>query len=184
MKDATSFYCNLDYLLVPIQVKDLSNILKHGFKPTKPPKVSCLEAQPLLTNEEPGIYAVSIFKQWRAKHMEYLNIDSINPDTDIVIKLDKSVVLYVPFHFNKTENQGRKGIANTLYSDETSNSSIWKYDVVKNINNIMLNEIVFHETINPAFIKEVWYFTGNEVPHMFYNEHYRVKFVNNNEKLL
>jgi hypothetical protein len=183
MKDTTSFFCNLDYLLVPLKLNELSSVLKHGLKPNKKPPKSFLAAEPLLPKEETGVYSVAIFRQWRGKHMNELDIDKIDPQTEIVLKVDKSVVLYIPFHFNKNENLGRKDNVNTLVSDINNASSIWHYDIVRNLHEIVLNEVIFQEKVEPAFIKEVWYFSDTP-PADLYNQHYRVKLIDNSNKLL
>lgn len=184
MKDTTSFFCNLDYLLIPIKVNELSNVLKYGLKPIKNPSKSCLDAQPLLPLEPTSIYSVAIFRQWKNKHMNELNIDAIDPETEIVLKIDKSVVLYVPFHFNKNENQGRQDNINTLVDDTNHTSSIWNYDVVHNLQEIMMNEVIFHKVINSAFINEIWYFTENAPPQGLYDNHFKIRLVDNSKKLL
>lgn len=179
MKDTTSFFCNLDYLLVPIKINHLSNVLKHGLKPLQKPYKSCMEAEPLLSREECGVNSVAIFKQWRHKNMCDLEIDNIDPDTEVVLKIDKSAVLHLQFCFNKCENDGRQDIHNSLVSDINSISSIWKYDVVRNMNQLILNEVIFQATVDSAFIKEVWYFTENEPPGELHTKHLQLKFVNN-----
>ena len=184
MKDTTSFFCNLDYLLVPIKVNELYSVLKYGLKPSKKPSKGCLTAEPLLPKEETGVYSVAIFRQWKGKHMNEFDIDKIDPQTEIVLKVDKSVVLYIPFHFNKNENFGRKDVSNTLISDINNASSIWHYDVIHNIKEITLNEVIFHKTIDPNWVKEVWYFTENAPPADLYNCHCKVKLINNSKKRL
>jgi hypothetical protein len=183
-KDTTAFFCNLDYLLIPIKVKELSNVLKYGLKPIKSASKRYLEAEPLLPVEERGVYSVAIFRQWKNKHMIEFDIDKIDPETEIVLKIDKSVVLYIPFHFNKNENDGRKDDFNTLVSDTNVTSSIWHYDVIRNLKEIMMNEVIFHKVINSAFIKEIWYFTENAPPAGLYNKHYKIKLIDNSKKLL
>lgn len=184
MKDTTSFYCNLDYLLVPVKMYDLAHVVKNGLKPFKPPTRTCIEVEPLLEPEACGVYSVAIFKQWRSKSMSELKIENIDPETEVVLKLDKSVVLYVPFYFNKNENKGRMTLSNTLPSHSESNTSIWRYDVVRNIETIQLNEVIFDDKIDSSFIKEIWYFTKDRVPSLLYDEHYKVKMVNNYSKTL
>lgn len=184
MKDTTSFFCNLDYLLIPVKVNELSTVLKYGLKAVKKPSKRCIEEESLLPLEESGVYSVAIFRQWRNKHMNEFDIDAIDPETEVVLKIDKSVVLYIPFHFNKNENFGRKDINNTLISEINHTYSIWNYDVVRNLNEIAMNELVFHKSINPAFIKEIWYFTDNVPPEGLYNEHHKMKLIDNSKKLL
>lgn len=186
MKDTSSFFCNLDYLLIPVKLHELPNILKKGLKPVKKPYKSFIEAQSLLPKEESGVYAVAIFRQWKNKYMRDFDIDNIDKDTEVVLKIDKSVVLYTPLHFNKQENHGRQDDANTLVSSaqETSNNNIWKYDIVHKLDELLLNEVIFHKEINPDFIKEIWYFTENAPPNDLYNEHYKLKLVNNSKKVL
>lgn len=185
MKDTTSFFCNLDYLLVPIKLSDISKVLKYGLKPIKKPsRIGVYEGEPLLPQEESGVYSVAIFRQWRNKHMNECDIDAIDPETEVVLKIEKNVVLYLPFHFNKNESFGRKDDYNTLVSDINHISSIWSYDVVRNLKEMMLNEVVFHNSISSAFIKEIWYFTEHAPPEGLYNEHYKIKFVDNSKKLL
>lgn len=183
MKDTTSFFCNLDYLLVPIKVNELYSVLKYGLKPSKKPSKGCLTAEPLLPKEETGVYSVAIFRQWKGKHMNVFDIDKIDPQTEIVLKVDKSVVLYTPFHFNKNENFGRKDNFNTLISDINNASSIWHFDIVRNLHRVVLNEVIFHTKIEPSFIKEVWYFSDT-LPTDLYNNHCKIKIVNNSKKLL
>lgn len=184
MKDTTSFFCNLDYLLIPIKITELSNILKYGLKPIKKPSNRFLEAEPLLSQEQSGVYSIAIFRQWRQKHMSEFDIDIIDPETEVLLKIDKNVVLYVPFHFNKCENAGRQDDINTLVSDETNISSIWNYDVVRNLKELMLNEVVFNKDINSSFIKEVWYFSENAPPNGLYNQHFKIHVIDNSKKLL
>jgi hypothetical protein len=186
MKEVTSFYCNLDYLLIPIKITELSTILKKGLKPSQICDKNYFKTEPLLPIEEPGVYSVAIFRQWKNNHMSILDIHNIDKETEVVIKLDKSVVLYTPFHFNKTENNGMRDIGNTLESEHTYSqcSNVWKYDVIRNLHNIRMNELVFHKTIHPDFIKEIWYFTNNHVPIYFYNQHIKVKLINNEQQLL
>lgn len=184
MEDTSSFFCNLDYLLVPIKLTDLHYILKKGLSPIKRTHSKYIsETQPLLPKEEGGVYTVAIFKQWRDKHMKDFGICIIDPQTEVMLKIDKSAVLYIPFHINKCENDGRQDEFNTLRSDESSNS-VWKYDVVHNLNEFQMNELVFHKNINPAFIKEIWYFTDSDPPTAMYNEHYKMKLVSNSEQVL
>lgn len=180
MKDTSSFFCNLDYLLVQIKLDDLHYILKKGLKPIKKPYKSIQDTQPLLSNEQSGVYSIAIFRQWKNKHMKDFGIDNIDKDTEIVLKIDKSAVLYIPFHINKRENNGRQDDINTLVSEDT----IWKYDVVHNLHDFTFNELVFHKEINSAFIKEIWYFTENYPPSDLYNTHYKTKLVNNSKKVL
>jgi hypothetical protein len=183
-KDTTSFFCNLDYLLIPIKIKELSKVLKYGLKPIKSASKHSLEAEPLLPLEETGVYSVAIFRQWRNKHMIEFHIEKIDPETEIVLKIDKSVVLYTPFHFNKNENCGRKDSSNTLESDTNVISSIWCYDIIRNLKEILMNEVIFHKVIDSAFIKEIWYFTENAPPEGLYNKHYKIKLIDNSKKLL
>lgn len=184
MKDTSSFFCNLDYLLVPIKLCDLHNIIKKGVQIEQQPYKSCIEAEPLLPCKEQGVYAVAIFRQWKNRNMKDLGIDNIDPESDVALKIDKSAVLHIPFHFNKCENDGRQDNMNTLLSNEESSSTVWRYDAVRNLNNIIFNEVIFHKVLHPAFIKEIWYFTENTPPSNLYNRHYKARFVDNNKRIL
>lgn len=181
MKDTSSFFCNLDYLLVPIKLSDLYSIIKKGVQPDK--RAACIEAQPLLHCKERGVYAVAIFRQWKNRQMKDLEIHNIDPESELVLKIDKSAVLYSPFHFNKCEHVGQQNL-NTLVSYDDSPYAIWRYDAVHNLKDLMYNELIFHTVLDPAFINEIWYFTKNAPPDKLYNKHYKARFIENSIKVL
>jgi hypothetical protein len=176
MKDTSCFYCNLDSILIPVNITDLREILKKGVKVEQ---IVNEKRDTLLPIKCEGVYGVSTFRQWKNKAMSEIYIGCASPDHEVVLRIDKSVVLYMPFHFNKAEAFGQRELGNTLESDESLGESVWKYNVVANLTNLHMNEIIFNKTINPSFIKEIWYFTECGVPSGLYDFHCKVPLIAN-----
>lgn len=182
MKEATSFYCNCEYILVPISIIELRKVLKQGLSCECYSKPTLMDGDTLLPQKHDGVYGITVFRQWKSFDLAKVNLMGLGTHDQVLLRLDKSVLLYVPFHFNKVENYGHKHPNNTLVSTNATTDSdcpsVWSYDVVRNSNDLCLNEIVFHKDIVADFIKEIWYFTEH-VPYALYNFHCKKKLVCN-----
>jgi hypothetical protein len=180
MKDVSSFYCNCDYILLTLSVSELHDTIRTGLRCEKHQTYKHEKYDPLLPQKHDGVYGIAVFRQWKDCDLSKLSLLGMGYNDQVILKIDKSVLLYLPFHFNKIENYGRKQSNNTLVSDDTDYHSVWHYDVVRNHHELHLNEIVFHKDIAADFIKEIWYFS-KDVPHELYNFHCRKPLICNIE---
>lgn len=176
--DTTSFYCNLKYVLVSVPRSQVTHVLKKGFQCETQNHLNHGQYGERLLPKFDGVYGVAVFKPWQSKPFDTLGLGDIDAQNDVVFVLHKNVVLYNKFHINRQEDSGMRMSGNTFESNGDLGDNVWSFDVMRNLDSLTHNELVFHHHVTKEFIKEIWYFKDN-VPSYLYDSHIKLPLVSN-----